>query len=230
MSLFISSIAFGQQEGSDIIYLKDGSILKGKILERLDDGAIKMVMNNGREIIITIKEVKHITIEGIGTNPVDYGGKTAVGISLLGESIVGIHFKVRASEAIFFDVSAMPHSKLVQNKYTDKFILRTNLTLGGEMDYFLQRKYKESKQKIRGNGVFFRVAHGFGRFDQTWAHVGWCSDYFKLNRFKRGFQLNLGAGFIANHWVTHPLNEAYTENVPELDPSVIVRLQWNFYQ
>ncbi|MBK8568017.1 MAG: hypothetical protein IPN76_33065 [Saprospiraceae bacterium] len=55
--MFCSLFAIAQQQNEDIIYLNDGSILRGKIIERRDDGGVKMIMNGGREIVISMKEV-----------------------------------------------------------------------------------------------------------------------------------------------------------------------------
>ncbi|MBK9017406.1 MAG: hypothetical protein IPM82_27040 [Saprospiraceae bacterium] len=73
--LLFSSFAMAQETGKDIVYLKSGMVLRGKILERQDDGAIKMLTNDGRETIVSYREIKNITIEGVGTNPADYGSK-----------------------------------------------------------------------------------------------------------------------------------------------------------
>ncbi len=213
-----------------MIYLKDGSIFKGKIIERLPDGGIKLQTLSGRELIVSVKEIKQITIEGIGTNPADYGGKTAVGISLFGEGLAGAHFRLRANPKLFLDAGLQLQPILVTDRFNDEAELKGNITLGGELNYFLNRFYKERRQKIRANGIFFRGSHGFGKFDTSYFALGWCSEYFKLNRYKTGFLLNLGLALQINHWVDDPQNFNYTEDVREAMPTGYFRIQWNFHQ
>ncbi len=227
----ISTVAIAQEVNTDVIYLKDGSVLKGKIIERLDDGAIKMEMSNGREIIISMREVKQVTIEGIGTNPVDYGGKTAFGFSLFGESnFIGIHFRLQAAKEFYFDMSVQPELKALQNRYNNELELGANLLLCGEVNYFLNRFYKESKQKVRANGLFLNASYAIGDYETTRINGGWCSEYFRLNRFKKGFLLGLGIGVNVNHWVDDPLNYAYTKGIDKVQPTAYFRIQWNFFQ
>jgi len=229
--LLLSAVATAQQLDTDVIYLKDGSILKGKIIERMEDGAIKMEMTNGREIIISMREVKQVTIQGIGTNPTDYGGKTAFGFSLFGESnFIGAHFRVRAAEELYLNFSVQPELKLLVNRFNNEGKLGTNIVLGGEGNYFLKRFYKERKQKVRANGLFFNASHALGDYETTRFNAGWCSEYFRLNRFKRGFLLCLGLGYNINHWVDDPLNYAYIKDVSKLQPTPYFRIQWNFFR
>lgn len=178
--LLVSTIALAQ-DYSDVIYLNDGSILKGKIIGRLDDGAIKMQMNNGREIIVSMKEVKVVNIGGLGTNVVDYGGTKAVGISILGEGVVGLHYRFKVADETWGDASVQPDFVGLENQYTDKVRVSGGFGLGGEINHYLSRRFKESKQKVRANGIFFRVYHGFNEFSTTVISAGWSSEYFKLN-------------------------------------------------
>ncbi len=229
--LLISTFTFAQEANLDVIYLKDGTVLKGKIVERLEDGAIKMVMSNGREIIISMREVKQVTIEGIGTNPVDYGGKTAFGFSLFGESnFLGAHFRLMAAKELFLDMSAQPELKALTNRFNNDVVFGANLLLCGEVNYFLNRFYKERKQKVRANGLFLNASYAFGDYETTRVNGGWCSEYFRLNRFKRGFLLHLGMGLNVNHWVDDPLNYAYIKDIPKVQPTGYFRIQWNFFQ
>ncbi len=229
--LLVSTLSFAQKDNPDVIYLKDGSVIKGKIIERLDDGAIKMQMNSGREIIISMKEVKQVTIEGIGTNPADYGGKTAFGFSLFGESnFIGAHFRIKAAEDIFLDLSLQPELKALTNRFNNEVKVGANLLVGGEVNYFLNRFFKERKQKVRANGLFLNASYALGEYETTRFNMGWISEYFRLNRYKRGFLLGLGLGVNINHWVDDPLNYAYIKDIPKVQPTGYFRIQWNFFQ
>lgn len=228
--LSCSFIATAQEQYEDIIYLKNDMVLRGRILERQSDGSVRMRQSDGREIVVSIKEIKNVVVQGIGSNPSDYGGKTAFGISLFGDGIFGVNFRLRAANELYANLSVQPGAVVLVNDVTDEARVEWGLGIGGELNYFLKRKFKESKQKVRANGLFFRTSHNFGDFETTRFSFGWSSEYFKLNRFKRGFLLNLGFGYTLNHWFDNPLNAVYLEGRRELEPGLYFRLQWNFFQ
>lgn len=228
--LLFSAIAFAQQPLEDIIYLKDGLVLRGKITERLSDGAVKMTTNQGREITVSMREIKSINIGGIGTSVADYGTDKAIGISLFGEGGFGLHYRFKVAKESWGDVSVQPDIIALQSIYTDKIKVSGGLGLAGEFDHFVSRRFKESKQRVRGNGLFFRAYHGFNSYSTTIISAGWVSEYFKLNRYKRGFLLNLGPALKFNHWVDDPINAAYTEGVESVEPTIVFRIQWNFFK
>ncbi|MBK8568018.1 MAG: hypothetical protein IPN76_33070 [Saprospiraceae bacterium] len=169
-------------------------------------------------------------MEGIGTNPIDYGGKTALGIAIIGDGGVEGHFRFKAANDLFFDISVQPDVTLLVNDITDEARFEGGLGLGGELNYFLNRRYKESKQKIRANGLFLRGARGFHDYTSTKISLGWVSEYFRLNRFKRGFLLYLGLGYQINHWFDEPQNIVYRENRKKNQAGAYIRLQWNFFK
>ncbi len=228
--LLFSISAIGQNKANDIIYLKDGSMLKGQIIERTNDGAIKMLLENGREITVSMREVNQVTVEGIGTNTADYGGKTAFGLGIIGDGGIEGHFRFKADEELIIDLSIQPDFTQLVNDITNESRFEGGLGVGAELNYFFGRRFKETKQKVRANGLFLRGARGFNEYTSTKLNFGWVSEYFRLNRFKRGFQLNLGLGYQINHWLDDPKNQVYSENRKKYQLGPYLRLQWNFFQ
>ncbi|MCF8244792.1 MAG: hypothetical protein K9J37_09805 [Saprospiraceae bacterium] len=228
--LLFSSFAMAQEAGKDIVYLKSGMVLRGKIMERMDDGAIKMVTNEGRETIVSFREIKNITIEGVGTNPTDYGSDSAIGLLLRGEGGIGVSYRIKFQKDTWADLNVQPDLRVLINKYTDKIVLSPGINLGAEMDFFIKRFYKERKQRVRANGIFFRGVTALNKYPVTTVSFGWCSEYFRLNNFKRSFMLNLGPGMQINHWFDDSKNSAYTENIYKYMPTVMFKVQWHFFQ
>lgn len=220
-----------QDAGSDIVYLKSGMVLRGKILERRSDGSIKMLTNDGRETIVGLKEVKNITIEGIGTNPSDYGSQRAVGLLLRGEGGIGVSYRVKLKNMdAWADFNVQPDLRILFNQFNDKIRFSPGISLGTELDFFLKRFYKESKQRVRANGVYLRGVHGVNAYAVTTLSVGWCSEYFRLNNYKRSFMLNLGPAIQINHWFDDPKNVAYTDDIYRIMPALLFKVQWNFFK
>lgn len=229
--LFLSSLTMvAQESGKDVVYLRTGMVLRGKILERMDDGAIKMITNEGRETIVSFREIKNITIEGVGTNPSDYGSKKAIALLLRGEGGIGIAYRLKFQKDAWADLNVQPDLRILVNQYTDKVKFSPGINLGTEMDFFLQRFYKERKQRVRANGVFFRAVTAVNAYPMTTLSMGWCSEYFKLNNYKRGFMLNFGLALVINHWYDDPKNAAYTENMFKFFPIPLFKVQWHFFQ
>ena len=219
-----------QETGKDIVYLKSGMVLRGKILERMDDGAIKMMTNDGRETIVSFREIKYITIEGIGTNPADYGSNKAIGLLLRGEGGIGVSYRLKFQKDSWVDFNVQPDLRVLINQYTDKIRFSPGINLGAELDFFIKRFYKERKQRVRANGIFFRGVTAINEYPVTTVSLGWCSEYFRLNNFKRGFMLNLGPAMQINHWFDDPKNAAYTEGLYKFMPALILKVQWHFFQ
>lgn len=228
--LLFSSFAMAQEAGRDIVYLKTGMVLRGKILERMDDGAIKMLTNEGRETIVSFREIKNITIEGVGTNPSDYGSKRAIGLVLRGEGFIGVSYRLKFQKDAWADLNLQPDLRVLVNQYTDKIKLSPGINVGAEFDFFLHRFYKEKRQRVRANGIFLRGVTALNEYPVTTLSLGWCSEYFRLNNFKRGFMLNLGPALQINHWFDDPKNIAYTKDMYKYLPSAIIKVQWHFFQ
>ncbi len=229
--LLFSLLATAQDTSQDIIYLKSGIVLRGKILERRSDGSIKMLTNDGRETIVGFREVKNITMDGIGTNPADYGSERAIGLLLRGEGGIGVSYRIKLKEKdAWADFNVQPDLRVLINQFNDKVKLSLGINVGTEFDFFLKRFYKESKQRVRANGVYLRGVHALNQYSVTMFSVGWCSEYFKLNNYKRSFMLNLGPAIQVNHWYNDPKNVAYTDNMFAVMPALMFKIQWNFFQ
>lgn len=228
--LLVASLAMAQDAGKDIVYLRSGMVLRGKILGRNEDGALRMMSNDGREILVSFREIKNITIEGIGTIPGDYGSNKAIGLVLRGEGGIGISYRLKFQKDIWADFNVQPDLRLLVNKYNDKFRVSLGINLGTEFDFFVKRFYKERRQRVRANGIFLRGVYAVNAYPLTTLSAGWCSEYFKLNNYKRSVMLNIGPGMLINHWYDDPKNSAFTKGYSKFMPWVIFKIQWNFFQ
>lgn len=230
LCLLVTCVAVAQTTRTDIVYLRSGMVLRGKIQGRGNDGTIRMIAEDGRETIISFREIKNITIDGIGTNPADYGSSRAIGLVLRGEGGIGISYRLKFQKDTWADLNVQPDLRLLVNKYNDKFRISPGINLGAEFDFFLQRFYKERRQRVRANGIFLRGVFGANAYPLTTLSAGWCTEYFRLNTYKRSLMLNIGPGMLINHWYDDPKNAAYTKGYDKFMPWAIIKLQWHFFQ
>ena len=73
LSLFLSTMltasTFSQEERQDIIYLENGSVVKGIIVELVTDVSVKIKLQDGIVYIYPMDEVRKIVSERAATNP-----------------------------------------------------------------------------------------------------------------------------------------------------------------
>ena len=229
--LLISAVAgplFSQAQ-KHTFHLKDGTVFEGEIIEKTKDGDYLIKTYSGNSMLILADNIKQITFDTFEVDVNDYGSQQAFGISLLGPGFVGAHFRYRAADELFFDVGGHLNSVFLIDEVREEFMVEGSPTISGGVDYFLQRFYKEKKNKVRANGLFFNAAHSFGNYDSSTFALGWSSEYFKGERYHRSFLLQLGAAVSFNYWVTDPINARYT-TPDEVNQEIYLRLTWVFHQ
>jgi hypothetical protein len=216
---------------TDLIFLKGGHILRGKIVEKLPDGAIKMIeQGSQREVTVGKKEISKVVRNGGYADPLDYGSQTAIGISLLGSGFVGGHFRWRAGKALYLDFGVHYLPQVFNHDFEDEILFNNTFSVSGELDFSFRRFFNERSQKVRANGLFVQCSHVFGRFDSTDLSAGWSLEFFRLNRFKQSFLLNLGLGVQHYPWIDDLQNANYNKSYSRFLPDLHFRLQWNFHQ
>ncbi|MBK9017407.1 MAG: hypothetical protein IPM82_27045 [Saprospiraceae bacterium] len=147
-----------------------------------------------------------------------------------GEGVIGVSYRLKFKKDAWADLNVQPDLRVLINQYNDKIKLSPGIKLGAEFDFFLKRFYKERRQRVRANGIFFRGVTALNAYPVSTLSLGWCSEYFRLNNFKRSFMLNLGPALVINHWFDDPKNSPYTESAFRYMPSVIFKVQWHFFQ
>jgi len=63
--ILFTSIAFSQQEYKEVVYLKNGSVIKGIIIEQIPDVSIKIQTKDGNIFVYKMEEIDRITKESI---------------------------------------------------------------------------------------------------------------------------------------------------------------------
>ena len=61
--VLIASASFGQSSYQDVVYLKNGSIIRGLIIEQIPNKSIKIETSNGNVFVYQMNEIEKITKE-----------------------------------------------------------------------------------------------------------------------------------------------------------------------
>ncbi len=75
--IFLTSIALSQQEYEEVVYLKNGSVIKGTIVEQIPDVSIKIQTKDGNMFVYKMEEIDRITKESI--KPLDQADDVTTG-------------------------------------------------------------------------------------------------------------------------------------------------------
>ncbi|OQX52831.1 MAG: hypothetical protein B5M53_07710 [Candidatus Cloacimonas sp. 4484_209] len=83
--LGFAAAGYGQQNWQDVVYLKNGSIIRGVIVEQIPNQSVKIQTADGNLFVYRIEEIKKITKEPIG----GFGKSVHPGRSIEQESSLG---------------------------------------------------------------------------------------------------------------------------------------------
>lgn len=148
----------------------------------------------------------------------DYGGKIGVGISIFDGFGVPVRYyfspKKVMEAGIYYGGIVVPNDGEVQ--------LGSGLMLGGGYTFFGDRFEKESKRKIRANGLALRVNFLTGDYSTAMLSAGWAMETFRKDRTNRSFIFELGLR------EQFPNFELDGEPVKAL-PTAYLRCQWMIF-
>jgi len=257
MFIAISISSFAQQNSQDIVYLKNGNIVKGIIVEQIPNVSIKIETADKSIFVFKVEEVEKIEKEEIQTvhhevlqtqktdqvvDAKEYGSHFSMGIALGGGGIIGVPIRVFLHRNIPFEVAVYLHPVLFipsTNSGTaslSSIQLYPNILVTGEFDFFFSRKYIPYK-RVRLSGMFIKGGYSFGtKFDGTMGAIGWQYERFKINHKNNSFSFGLGAGImvlndkLATPYYTGGWNGHYeTPQVYYYKPMLYWKAAWNFF-
>ncbi|MCB9296818.1 MAG: hypothetical protein H6559_27430 [Lewinellaceae bacterium] len=118
----------------------------------------------------------------------NYGGKIGVGISIFDG--IGVPVRYYFSPKKVLEAGIYYGGIVVRNN--DEFQLGSGLMLGGGYTFFGNRYEKESKGKIRANGLALRLNYLTGDYSAAMLSAGWAMETFRKSRTNRSFLFELG--------------------------------------
>lgn len=227
IALLFATIVFAQNK-KDIVYLKNGSVIIGTIIQEVPYDQIIIKTDEG-----FILSYKYIDIEKILQSekiPLDeYGGDFSYGVAIGGGGLFGIPVKMHLNKKSAFEIGAYYKPAIVSiteegwyDESTTDYYLHSCIIFGG-WNFYLGQYFKERKQKVKNNGIAIKGGFGFGDYSSYILSTGWIHESFKKRNKNHSFQLELGPGLI------------FTDNY-KIDKSINTgglgiywKLQWNWY-
>jgi hypothetical protein len=215
------SLKLHSQNMQDVVYLKNGSIIRGIIIEQVPNQSIKIETKDKSVFVFKTEEVDKIEKEELpdvqnrvsetptkipNVNVNDYGSHFSIGISLGGGGIIGIPIKVFMHRNIAFEADVHFHpviflkKTIVSSNYSSSSNLDVsfypNVLLTGKFDFYFSRKYIPNK-RVRLSGMFIQGGYSYGsRFDGYMGALGWQYERFKINHKNNSLSFGLGAGIM----------------------------------
>jgi hypothetical protein len=197
------------QENIDVIYLKNGSIIKGEIVEMVPNERIKIETEGGNVFVYTFDDIEKIEKEKIknsspfrnATNENDggyfseYFGKSAIGPAIGGGGLLGLTYRYFPNEKIGIEGGAFYRPAIYEDYYEDIVVSSTVMIAFGPVFYL--KTSENWKGKIKKNGISAKVGVApFGELNEFMGAINWVQDTYKPQNKDRYFSFELGLGAI----------------------------------
>jgi len=162
--VLISFFAFGQEAMIDVVYLKDGSIIRGVIIEQVPNKSIKIQTRDGNVFVYQIDQIDRITKERSGDVVVTERSRpigNAVLINPLGflqfGPIVDLDFRVgpntQVGGQLRFSGLGLLYHLVASGGYTEADeVLMSSMAVGTGVKYFFENP--DSPHRLYVGGVF----------------------------------------------------------------------------
>ena len=147
LSLFLSTIlagsTFSQEEMQDVIYLKNGTAVKGTIVELVPDVSVKIRLNDGKVYVYPMEEVRKIVSEQATTNPMLKGHAEPI--------------KPKSPTTAFLLSLIFPGAGQFYNGDVSKGLTQALLIAGGLVLVISETSNKPSRSGLENRNLTFRV-------------------------------------------------------------------------
>lgn len=249
LGFFILTTGAFAQATRDVIQLKNGSLLKGQIIEQSPPDNLKLQTADGSVFVYRYDEIEKITREEVKilktenkTEPPDfneYGGTFGLGIAIGGGGIVGAPLRFNFSRKFAFEAGVFIRPMYIEKEYIkydyyghiigsyneEKFIFPPMIALG--FDFFFSEQFNSYKQKIYKQGLLFRFGHTLtDAIGENMFAIGWAKERFKVQNKNNSYLFELGIGFLT---YDRPIEVYGIGDETDFAPILYWKLHWNFY-
>lgn len=253
--MLFSQAYVNAQTMRDVVELKNGSVIKGIIVEQTPPEKIKLQTADGSIFVFRYDEILKMSREEVAKTvaekPVpkleEYAGKAGIGIALGGGGIAGIPIRVYPSRKFALELGVFVRPSVVQTRYTTyttinngngqsytyatgdrtETDLRFPPMIAGGFDFFLGESYKPWKDKIYRNGILFRFGKTVGAefAGEKMIVLGWAKERFKARNKNASYLFELGAGVIKYDISIDSYGFGPSSDI---FPLIYWKLHWNF--
>jgi hypothetical protein len=218
------------QESQDVIYLKNGTVIKGEIVKKDADNNYIIKSFDGQLYLFNDSEIEQLWKEE-NLNLKEYGGTFSYGMSLGGGGIVGVPFRFHNGEKFAFEMGIHYRPTIIYaTNYwggtSTQFEHATLFSVGA--NYFIGKYFKENKQKVKLNGIKIMAGAGTGGYDTFLFAIGWTHESFKKYRYNKSFTFELGPGFAFTDYSSS--NDYTADSFSGGSLALYWKVQWNWFE
>lgn len=225
LGILLSLFAYSQ-EVQDVIYLKNGSNIKGTIVKQEPNSNIIIRTNDGQLYSFKRDEIEQILKE-MNIDLDEYGGSFSYGISIGGGGLIGAPIRfIKNKFAFEMELDYKPGYFQAGNYFgnTNTYYKQAGvLSLG--VNYYMGKYFKSKKQKIKLNGITIKGGVGTGDFYTYFIGGGWINESFKKLNTKKSFNLELGPGFFFTEDENSENENSYNRTL-----GLYWKVQWNWFK
>ena len=219
------------QEYQDVIYLKNGSVIKGEIIQRDSDKFI-IKTSDFQLYSFNLPEIEQILQEQ-KLDLAEYGGNFSYGVSLGGGGIIGLPIRFHKGEKFAFEMGLHYRPGII---YADDYWGRSTLYLEHSVvfstgaNFYFGKYFKEKKQKVKLNGLKIMAGAGTGGYDTYLFAIGWINESFKKFNNHKSFSFELGPGFVITDFSSSNSSGYPEDTYSGGNIMVYWKLQWNWFR
>ncbi len=137
-------------------------------------------------------------------SPDDFGGKFSLGPAIGGGGTVGLPLRYYITQKAILELG--PYWTTITdfdlNDLNDSTaginIVGINIMVAGGFVYYFDKKYIDYKKKCINNGIFIKGGYSFGTMPDYFVAAGWARERFRLEKQRRSFNFELGAGYLGS--------------------------------
>lgn len=221
--LLISILYSGfSQEYKDVVYLKDGSVIKGTIIEQIPNEQVKIKTEGGSIFVYRFSDIEKITKEREEINLDEYGGDFSYGVAIGGGGLGGVPIRFYTNSMTAIELGAYYRPIFIDMGYTSD--IKSSIALAGGINIFLDKHYKSIKEKIKLNGLSVKGGYATSSIsDEYFISFGWAHESFKKRNKKQSFIFELGGGYLKQNF-----KDPYEVEI-SIPVLIYWKLNWNWY-
>ena len=227
------------QTQQDVLELKDGSVVKGVIVEQVPGQYYKVKVYDGNIVTIAIANVVKITKRDQEVFLSEYGGKYSLGFCIGGGGLIGMPARLMLTEKVAIEASLLLRPVIWLDEDLNADDSRDpslNIAfVAGPVIYFTKRN-NQHKQRVQMNGIFLKggLTNGPDVSEKMFA-LGWAFERFKTHKKNSSVSFQLGLGAVVSEDKNfEPIQTSYFSQDESLasttTPMIFWKVAWNFYK
>lgn len=139
------------QQVQDVVYLKNGSIMRGEIVEKIQNDHLKIRIADGNVFTFPYADIEKITLEKkpFEGNLDDYGGRFSGGPAIGGGGLIGGVFQYHPTKMVAVEAGFFYRPIAVIN-YNDEIDFKNSVMMAGGAIFISASTIKQPRTKSSG--------------------------------------------------------------------------------